>query len=428
MNLLKNNLSFILIGIVSLLLGALAILTAVKLRQEQPVTPTVPQTKPKALEGEPVAACTNTFSLVFPSPTPEASPDTSCKLIDFESIPGGAPTAGMQISNQFEQSTGVSFRLESLPNKTCPYSFPELAGYGPPLESFGYPNGPNAQPDTLRPGENGGSFFLVLKRDTTPGQGNLNIQASYNCKLVINYTSPVQTARFAMTDVDRDAINSEHWGFTAYNSSGSQVLQQDLVGTAARDGALSYINFTSSSQNISRIELTNLSTVTGGFGFDNFSPNCIETPVCGNGSIETGEQCDDGNTVDGDGCSNTCQIEIAATPTPSPTPRATPVATATPSPTPAATPIPNQCQQYAIYRDNVLINMKDIRLGDTIRFRGFAIGDNVTHLRFTLYINGVAQPSVDVPAVALGNNSYYADYVVTITTSGSYRISILTLP
>lgn len=39
-----------------------------------------------------------------------------------------------------------------------------------------------------------------------------------------------------------------------------------------------------------------------------------ETPVptepsCGNGIIEPGEQCDDSNTVNGDGCSSTCQIE-----------------------------------------------------------------------------------------------------------------------
>ncbi len=32
-------------------------------------------------------------------------------------------------------------------------------------------------------------------------------------------------------------------------------------------------------------------------------------PVCGNGIVEAGEQCDDGNLVDGDGCSSTCQIE-----------------------------------------------------------------------------------------------------------------------
>lgn len=34
-----------------------------------------------------------------------------------------------------------------------------------------------------------------------------------------------------------------------------------------------------------------------------------QTPSCGNGVLETGEQCDDSNTVDGDGCSSTCQSE-----------------------------------------------------------------------------------------------------------------------
>jgi len=32
-------------------------------------------------------------------------------------------------------------------------------------------------------------------------------------------------------------------------------------------------------------------------------------PVCGDGEIEGSEQCDDGNTTDGDGCSATCQTE-----------------------------------------------------------------------------------------------------------------------
>ena len=48
-------------------------------------------------------------------------------------------------------------------------------------------------------------------------------------------------------------------------------------------------------------------------------PNCIEASpaICGNGVIEPGETCDDGNTSDGDGCSSTCQIEQGwACPTP----------------------------------------------------------------------------------------------------------------
>ncbi|MEQ9500380.1 MAG: DUF4215 domain-containing protein [Deltaproteobacteria bacterium] len=33
-------------------------------------------------------------------------------------------------------------------------------------------------------------------------------------------------------------------------------------------------------------------------------------PVCGNGVVESGEQCDDGNTTNGDGCDDMCQTEM----------------------------------------------------------------------------------------------------------------------
>ena len=41
------------------------------------------------------------------------------------------------------------------------------------------------------------------------------------------------------------------------------------------------------------------------------SPTSPSTCVflCGNSILDTGEQCDDGNTANGDGCSSTCQIE-----------------------------------------------------------------------------------------------------------------------
>ncbi len=35
----------------------------------------------------------------------------------------------------------------------------------------------------------------------------------------------------------------------------------------------------------------------------------LTPPVCGNGSVESGEECDDGGTMSGDGCSDTCQLE-----------------------------------------------------------------------------------------------------------------------
>ena len=39
---------------------------------------------------------------------------------------------------------------------------------------------------------------------------------------------------------------------------------------------------------------------------------CIppETAICGNGKVETGEECDDGNVKDGDGCSKACKLEV----------------------------------------------------------------------------------------------------------------------
>src|SRR5439155_25133889 len=42
--------------------------------------------------------------------------------------------------------------------------------------------------------------------------------------------------------------------------------------------------------------------------------------ICGNGVLEPGEQCDDGNTVNGDCCSATCRFEAAGSPCPNTNP------------------------------------------------------------------------------------------------------------
>ncbi|MBU3918404.1 DUF4215 domain-containing protein [Patescibacteria group bacterium] len=41
-------------------------------------------------------------------------------------------------------------------------------------------------------------------------------------------------------------------------------------------------------------------------------------PVCGNAMIESGERCDDGNVISGDGCNSNCQIEGGPVATPAP--------------------------------------------------------------------------------------------------------------
>jgi cysteine-rich repeat protein len=42
---------------------------------------------------------------------------------------------------------------------------------------------------------------------------------------------------------------------------------------------------------------------------DGCDANCQIEPFCGDGSLDAGEQCDDGNTANGDGCDANCQFE-----------------------------------------------------------------------------------------------------------------------
>jgi cysteine-rich repeat protein len=44
------------------------------------------------------------------------------------------------------------------------------------------------------------------------------------------------------------------------------------------------------------------------------TPTVTPTPDCGNGVVEVGEQCDDGNKANGDCCTSTCQLDPADTP------------------------------------------------------------------------------------------------------------------
>jgi cysteine-rich repeat protein len=45
------------------------------------------------------------------------------------------------------------------------------------------------------------------------------------------------------------------------------------------------------------------------------SGTCVAAPYCGNGVVDSGEQCDDGNAVVGDGCS-LCTLDVIAPPQP----------------------------------------------------------------------------------------------------------------
>ena len=76
---------------------------------------------------------------------------------------------------------------------------------------------------------------------------------------------------------------------------------------------------------------------------DTFTYDCLPSR-CGDGHLQSNEQCDDGNRINGDGCDQGCYAEPAPTqspgPTPTPVPTPSPVPTATPMPTPSPVPTP----------------------------------------------------------------------------------------
>jgi cysteine-rich repeat protein len=62
----------------------------------------------------------------------------------------------------------------------------------------------------------------------------------------------------------------------------------------------------------SRFIIGALAALVAGVGMGTASEAAAQAGVCGNGFVEFMEQCDDGNTADGDCCSSFCQFEAAA--------------------------------------------------------------------------------------------------------------------
>src|SRR5215475_6350381 len=63
------------------------------------------------------------------------------------------------------------------------------------------------------------------------------------------------------------------------------------------------------SNNVSQCEATGV-LCPSGMHCAAAEPICIaDTNLCGDAHVDPGEECDDGNTKDGDGCSHECKIE-----------------------------------------------------------------------------------------------------------------------
>lgn len=99
------------------------------------------------------------------------------------------------------------------------------------------------------------------------------------------------------------------YGHIQHTRNGSTVFNL-LAGVELNTANNTYVN------NFDTTLTLNTTTLTAsGYVFDPFGGIAIIStpPVCGNGIIQWWEQCDDGNTTNGDGCTNMCQIQSGRT-------------------------------------------------------------------------------------------------------------------
>ena len=171
--------------------------------------------------------------------------------IDFETIPGGSPSDGLSINNQFLALQGVTFSLEG-------GGSPVLAQVGAPQTAF---QGFNLLPDQPAPSANAGSFFL-----TDDG-----VVSGPPAPLIVTYTNPVAAASGILLDVD----GAEAWQIQSRNASSVVIDFVNLGPNNSLDGSATAWSFSHGSADIFSIRLEYTGSQGSGVGlaFDNFSPS-----------------------------------------------------------------------------------------------------------------------------------------------------------
>lgn len=181
-------------------------------------------------------------------------------FLDFEFIPGGLPSEGLAISNQWQASLGISFILED-------NTMPTLSQVGAPRTAFNGFGGP----DLPAPGTDVGQFFL-----TDDG-----VLSNAPPALLVNYAQPASAASADILDIDF----SEQWTVEAKDAAGN-VLGTQVLSSGGNGTAVPF-NFDFGSPVISQIRIA--FTGSGGsigLAFDNF---LTVSPGAGSGQANSAE-------------------------------------------------------------------------------------------------------------------------------------------
>ena len=163
-------------------------------------------------------------------------------------------------------------------------------------------------------------------------------------------------------------------------------------------------------------------------GFTDFALVRYLTALCGDGAIQGGEQCDDGNVANGDGCSSTCQLEATPTPTTTPTRTPTPTPTLTATATRTATPTATVTTTATPTPLAIVVNdLADATGGATCTLR-----NAITATNTNTAVGGCAAGNVGADTIAfsvtgtitLGSNLPVMAEAVTIAGPGAANLTI----
>lgn len=96
-----------------------------------------------------------------------------------------------------------------------------------------------------------------------------------------------------------------------HKNSSQKALKNLNTASICGDGVVEFPESCDDGNMVNGDGCSNMCTVESGWSCSGTTSICSPIAVCGNGVVESGETCDDSNTVNGDGCSNTCKLETA---------------------------------------------------------------------------------------------------------------------
>ena len=94
-----------------------------------------------------------------------------------------------------------------------------------------------------------------------------------------------------------------------HKNSSQKALKNLNTASICGDGVVEFPESCDDGNMVNGDGCSNMCTVESGWSCSGTTSICSPIAVCGNGIVESGEACDDGNMSNGDGCNNTCTVQ-----------------------------------------------------------------------------------------------------------------------